>query len=257
MILGNSTRPLPRSSPFMTGVTLTWACRPNHRRSPIATHNAGSSLWMNRQPARASRSSENQTSSAGAPSGAARIGAEDPFELGALLVAQVGAEVEHRLERRVALEVGVAAVEVHESARGEPALLEEHEPDAPAPALDPLLALAALRLATRCPLGAVDARQAALRRARARDALQARGIGDVRGTFREPLQDGLGPLVRRAPRMEPQCHVAIGERIRELLAEAQLTTRDRAPAATTLGASGRRRLEDVGHAREPSSRSQG
>lgn len=175
---------------------MTWACRPNHRRSPIATHNAGSSLWMNRQPARASRSSENQTSSAGAPSGAARIGAEDPFELGALLVAQVGAEVEHRLERRVALEVGVAAVEVHESARGEPALLEEHEPDAPAPALDPLLALAALRLATRCPLGAVDARQAALRRARARDALQARGIGDVRGTFREPLQDGLGPLVR-------------------------------------------------------------
>src|SRR5262245_1053360 len=147
------------------------------------------------------------------------LGADESRQLRPLVLAQVRAEVEQRLQDRVALEVGVAAVEVDGSARRQAALFlaVEHETDAPAVLLDLLLAVAALRLATRRTLGAVDAREAALRRVAPCRALECRGVGHIRRSLREPLEHGLGTLVRRAHRVEPQRGLALGERIRDLL----------------------------------------
>src|SRR6266511_3706700 len=99
----------------------------------------------------------------------------------ALVGAQVPAEVEHPVQDVVGLEVGLAAVEVHESSGREAPFLIEHEPDAPAPARDGLAAAAALRLRARRALGAVDPREAAVREARARRALKALPVGHARG----------------------------------------------------------------------------
>src|SRR6266568_4857184 len=52
----------------------------------------------------------------------------------ALVRAQVPAEVQHPIQDVVGLEVGLAAVEMHEPSRNEAPLFVEHEPDAPAPA---------------------------------------------------------------------------------------------------------------------------
>src|SRR6266571_451657 len=86
----------------------------------------------------------------------------------ALVSAQIPAEVEHPVQDVVRLEVGLAAVEVHESSGSEAPFLIEHEPDAPAPARDGLAAAAALRLRARRALGAVDPREAPVREARSR-----------------------------------------------------------------------------------------
>src|SRR6267378_3004092 len=72
----------------------------------------------------------------------------------ALISAQVPAEVEHPVQDIVGLEVGLAAVEVHEPSRNEAPLFVEHEPDAPAPARDGLAAAAAFRLCARRAVGA-------------------------------------------------------------------------------------------------------
>src|SRR6266581_2199390 len=84
----------------------------------------------------------------------------------ALVSAQTPAEVEHPVQDVVRLEVGLAAVEVHESSGSEAPFLIEHEPDAPAPARDGLAAAAALRL-----------------RARRSAALHAGGLERSRGTW--------------------------------------------------------------------------
>src|SRR6266700_4866610 len=83
----------------------------------------------------------------------------------ALVRAQVPAEVEHPIQDVVGLEVGLAAVEVHEPSRGEAPLFVEHEPDAPAPARDGLAAVVALCLRGRRGLGVVDQRETPVREA--------------------------------------------------------------------------------------------
>src|SRR5439155_4704978 len=125
----------------------------------------------------------------------------------ALIGAQVPPEVEHPVQNLVGLEVGLAAVEVHESSRNEAPLFVEDEPDAPAPARDRLAAAAALRLRARRALGAVDPREAPVRKARARRALKALPVAHVRWRFHESLKQRLRPLVRRAVWMEPHCHL--------------------------------------------------
>src|SRR6266516_2262298 len=116
----------------------------------------------------------------------------------ALVGAQVAAEVEHPVQDVVGLEVGLAAVEVHESPGREAPLFVEREPDAPAPARDGLAAAAALRLRARRALGAVDPREAPVRKARARRALKALSIRHVRWRCDESLKQRLRPLVGRA-----------------------------------------------------------
>src|SRR5215470_6719080 len=104
---------------------------------------------------------------------AGKVGVARPLQFLALAVAQVRAEVQH-LSRDVAgLEVSLATVEVHETARSEAAFFIEHEPNAPTPAHDGLAATAALGLSARRSLGAVDAREAPVRQAAACRALQA------------------------------------------------------------------------------------
>src|SRR5205809_6995926 len=155
----------------------------------------------------------------------------------ALVGAQVPAEVEHPVQDVVGLEVGLAAVEVHEPPGREAPFLIEHEPDAPAPARDGLAAAAALRLRARRALGAVDPREAPVREARARRAREALPVGHVRGRFRQGLKQRLRPFVGRARRMEPQRHLALAEGIGEALAETQLSALDNLSAAAALGAS--------------------
>src|SRR3989475_274895 len=140
----------------------------------------------------------------------------------ALVRAQVPAEVEHPVQDVVGLEVGLAAVEVHEPSRNEAPLFVEDEPDAPAPARDGLAAAAALRLRARRALGAVDPREAPVRKARARRALKALPVGHVNWRFHQGLKQRLRPLVGPARRMEPQRHLALRKGIGKALAEAQL-----------------------------------
>src|SRR5438445_11173453 len=166
----------------------------------------------------------------------------------ALVGAQVPAEVEHPIQDVVGLEVGLAAVEVHEPSRNEAPLFIEHEPDAPAPARDGLAAAAALRLRARRALGAVDPREAPVREARARRALEALPVGRVRGRFHQGLKQRLRPLVGRARRMEPQRHLALRKGVGQALAEAQLATLDALSAAAALGATASGCFEEVGHA---------
>src|SRR5881296_1149500 len=154
----------------------------------------------------------------------------------ALIGAQVPAEVEHPIEDVVRLEVGLAAAEVHEPSRNEAPLFVEDEPDAPAPARDGLAAAAAFRLRARRALGAVDPREAPVREARARRALEALPVGHVRGRFRQGLKQRLRPLVGRAVRMEPHSHLALRKGVGQALAEAQLATLDGLNAAAALGA---------------------
>src|SRR6266567_4776615 len=165
----------------------------------------------------------------------------------ALVGAQVPAEVEHPIQDVVGLEVGLAAVEVHESSGREAPFLIEHEPDAPAPARDGLAAAAALRLRARRALGAVDPREAPVRKARARRALKALPVGYVHWRFHQGLKQRLRPLVGPARRMEPQRHLALREGIGKALAEAQLSTLDGLSAAAAPGATARGGFEEVRH----------
>src|SRR2546430_6286501 len=166
----------------------------------------------------------------------------------AFVSAQVPAEAEHAIQDVVGRKGRLAAVEVHETARNEAPLFVEDEPDAPAPARDGLAAAAALRLRARRALGAVDPREAPVREARARRALKALPVGQVRGRFHQGLKQRLRPLVGRARRMEPPGQSALAKRIGLALAETQLCTRDAFTAAAALGAAARGRLEEVGHA---------
>jgi len=125
---------------------------------------------------------------------------------------------------------------VHEPSRSEAPLFVEHEPDAPASARDGLAAAAALRLRTRRALGAVDPREAPVREARARRALQDLAIGHVHGHFDKGLKKRLGPFVRSARRMEPHRHLTVRKRVGQTLAEAQLAALDNPSAAAALGA---------------------
>jgi hypothetical protein len=165
------------------------------------------------------------------------------------------------LEQVVALEVGEAAVEVYRAARREAALLEVGEPDAPRALRDRLLAVAARSARARRALGAVDARQAAVRRRAPRGAFERLALGQIRGRRREHLEQRFGPLPRRAHRVEPQRHLALAERLRQALAQAQAVLGDRLAAAAAPGAAGRGGLEHVGHgstiARRPTARVRG
>src|SRR5262245_10876470 len=180
-------------------------------------------------------------------SASCRLPAECALEPRALGVAQVRAEVEDVVQDVVALEVGLVAVEMDESAGGETAVLIEHEPDTPRAPLDRLAAVAAPRLRARRLFDAVDPREAPLGEAAAGRALQSFPLGDLKGRFGEGLQHRLGPLVCGAERVKPDRHLAFGERIGQALAEPQLAALDRAAAAAALGAAARGGLEDVGH----------
>src|SRR5256884_7863242 len=166
----------------------------------------------------------------------------------ALVGAQAPAEAEHAIQAAVGLKVRLAAVEVHETSRNEAPLFVEDEPDAPAPARDGLAAAAALRLRARRTLGAVDPREAPVRQARARRALKALPIGQVRGRFHQGLKQRLRPLAGRARRMEPQRHLALAKGIGQALAETQLSPLDGLAAAAALGAAAGGGFEEVGHA---------
>src|SRR6267154_5615338 len=152
----------------------------------------------------------------------------------ALVSAQVPAEVEHPIQDIVSLEVGLAAVEVHEPSRNEAPLFVEHEPDAPAPARDGLAAAAALRLRARRALGAVDPREAPVRKARARRALEALPVGYVHWRFHQGLKQRLRPLVGPARRMEPYRHLALRKGVGQALAEAQFSALNSLSAAAAL-----------------------
>src|SRR6266849_5927066 len=177
-----------------------------------------------------------------------RTGVARAPEFLALVSAQVPAEAEHPTKDVVGLEVGLAAVEVHEPSRNEAPLFVEDEPDAPAPARDGLAAAAALRLRARRALGAVDPREAPVRQARARRALKALPVGRVRGRFHQGLKQRLRPLVGRARRMEPQRHLALRNGVGKALAETQHSTLNGLSAAAALGAAARGGFEEVGHA---------
>src|SRR5712671_3903271 len=208
-------------------------------------------LWLGRgikEPSRGRPSAPRQRRAARTPA------ARAPQFL-ALIGAQVPTEVKYTIQNVVGLEVGLAAIEVREPSRSEAPLFVEDEPDAPAPARDGLAAAAALRLRARRALGAVDPREAPVREARARRALEdlARraledlAIGHVRRRFRQGLKQRLRPLVRRAQWMEPHRHLALGKGVGQALAEAQLCTLDSLAAATALGAAARSGFEKVGH----------
>src|SRR5690606_3987862 len=137
--------------------------------------------------------------------------------------------------------------------RLETILLEEHEPDAPAPLLDRLAAVAAASAPGRGAIDRVEARQAAmlhpeLRRRHERTGDLELGSTDVAGFIAvHELEERLGTLVGGARQVKPQCHLAFAERVRLALAEAQLVLRDPAAAAAALRAAGSGRLDYVRH----------
>src|SRR5262249_41664656 len=166
-------------------------------------------------------------------------------QLVALRLVERAAELQQRREQVVALEVVLAAAEVHRAAGREAAVLEVAEPDAPGAAGDRLLAVPARGACARRALGAVDARQPAVGGAELGAVFELRAVGNVRRRRRERFQQRGRPLARRAQQMEPQRHLAVGERIRQPFAEPQLALRDRSRAAAAPAAAARRRLEDM------------
>ena len=178
-----------------------------------------------------------------------RNGASGSQQVRAVFVAQGGAEMEDVIRDVVRLEVGLSTVDVDEASGREATFLEEHEPDPPGSTLDGLATASTLRLTARRALGPVDSGQAPVGRADAGHALQSLAVGRAFPAFRQPLEQGLGPLVRRAQGMEPQRHLALRERIGKALAEPELPARDGLAAAAALGATARGGLEKVGHGR--------
>jgi hypothetical protein len=143
---------------------------------------------------------------------------ECPFQFLALGIVQTGREVQDAIGDIVSLEVGLATGEVQEAAGREAAVLEEHESDAPTASLDWLVAAATSGLARGRALAAIDAREASVLERATRRALESVPIGHVY-RFTENLEERLGPLVRRADRMKPERHLALGKRIGETFAE--------------------------------------
>src|SRR5438046_38382 len=152
-----------------------------------------------------------------------------------------------------ALEVVRAAGEVHEPCGIEAAFFVEHEADAPVPASYRLVAMAAFGLAGRSALGAADPGQAPVGRVAACRALESIRIGRALARLLEGLEHRLGPLVGAAQRMEPEGRLTLRERVGNALAEAHFSLLDGPPTAAALGATGRGRLEGVGHQRRTSS----
>ena len=148
----------------------------------------------------------------------------------------------------VGLEIIPAALEVDESAGRELPLLVKEQPDPPPAALDRLAAGAAFGLAARRALRSADPRQAPVRELLACCLLEALALRYVFARFRQTLEQRFRPLVGGTERMEPDRHFPVGERIRQPLAESQLTARDCGRAAAALGAATRGGFEDVGHA---------
>jgi hypothetical protein len=136
---------------------------------------------------------------------------------------------------------------VQESAGVESPVLEEHQPDTPAGALDRLVTLTALGLARGRTLRTIDPRESPVPERVPCGPLQSFPFGDLRGCLRERLQDGLRPLVGRAPRVKPQGHLALAKWIGLALAEAQFAARDGPAAAATLRASARSSFDHVRH----------
>src|SRR5262249_52603872 len=95
--------------------------------------------------------------------------------------------------------------------------------------------------------GTGNARQPAVRERALRRRLPHRAFRWLRCRCGEPFDQCLGTPVGGAPRMEPQRHLAIAERIGHLLPEPQLALADRQAATAALAAPARRGLEEVGH----------
>jgi len=166
----------------------------------------------------------------------------------ALIGAQVRTEMEDLIEDFARLEVSATTIEVNIPSRRESSLIIIDDPNAPASALDGLMAAAAPGLAGRRPLGTVDARSALVRRTFARGTLQSVSIGYVLESVAEPLKELLRPLVGRARRMEPHYHLAFRKQVGKALAETQLSALDEPVATATLRATARSPYEDVSHA---------
>src|SRR5690606_13273990 len=132
-----------------------------------------------------------------------------------------GAEVADAVEQLDGLEITARAGRVHEAARLEPELLEEHEPDSPMVLVDGLPTVSAARAAGGGALGPVDPRHPTMLDA------ESGGRGQVaevmsRRQRRHRLEERLGPLVRGAARMEPERHLALAECVWLTLAETPL-----------------------------------
>jgi hypothetical protein len=162
------------------------------------------------------------------------VGVELANQLVAIGATQVGAEPKDVIPYVMGFEVGVAAFHVNEAAGDESAFLIKDEANAPASFLDRLMTATALGLARRGPLCPVDALQAFVSEALARDAFEAVPIGDSVGCLLQGLQKCLGKFAGRAWRVEPQSGIALRKQIGNTCAEAQLAFLDGAATSTAL-----------------------
>ena len=135
--------------------------------------------------------------------------------------------------------------------RHESPFLEEDERDPPGAHVDDFAARAAMRPTTRRALGAIDAREPPVLDALSGHRLESLGALERFSSLRERGKKRLRPFVGTTNQVIPVHRLALAERVRQSLPEAQLTRGDAIPAATTLGACGLSRLDGMGHGLDP------
>ena len=129
-------------------------------------------------------------------------GAVRALQIHSLCLFHIRAEVKQCRQHVMALEVGGMAGNMDETARRKPTLFEKRQPDPPRAALDPLTAVAALGLAARRALRAIDSHQSPVRQSGAGYGLEL-PIGWRLGGIPKPLEERLRALVRGTARMKP------------------------------------------------------
>src|SRR5260221_6237100 len=174
---------------------------PAARRRAESTGIRTSRPRSQRRPATSSPSGARSDAAAGCDPLGAR-GAERTLKRRLFMNREGRAEVQQRIEDVGGLEVSLAAPEMDVSAGRERPLLVEDEADAPAAALDELLAAAAACLSRGGEFRAVDALQAIVREGVARDALQRLAAGDPARCSRQPFQHRIRTLVSGAQERE-------------------------------------------------------
>jgi len=106
--------------------------------------------------------------------------------------------MEHLIRSSVRLEIGFAAMPVHESSSREHTFLIEHEAYTPTVPLNGLAAMTAFRLRAWRSLGTVYSRKPAMCHAAVSRFLQLRAVRQIDRCFCENLKERLRPFVRRA-----------------------------------------------------------